>query len=55
MTHRYLLVLRFMLVNLVAISLLVAAYLQGWLDGFFISYTMELSSHPCWGARHAEL
>ncbi len=44
MTHRYLLVLRFMLVNLVAISLLVAAYLQGWLDGFFISYTMELSA-----------
>jgi hypothetical protein len=43
-THRYLLVLRFMLVNLVAISLLVATYLQGWLDGFFISYTMELSA-----------
>ena len=43
-THRYLLVLRFMLVNLVAISVLVAAYLQGWLDGFFISYTMELSA-----------
>ena len=43
-THRYLLVLRFMLVNLVAVSLLVAAYLQGWLDGFFTSYTMELSA-----------
>ncbi len=43
-SHRYLLVLRFMLVNLVAISLLVAAYFQGWLDGFFISYTMELSA-----------
>ncbi len=43
-THRYLLVMRFMLVNLVAMSFLAAAYLQGWLDGLFISYTMELSA-----------
>ena len=43
-THRYLLVMRFTLVNLVAMSFLAAAYLQGWLDGLFISYTMELSA-----------
>lgn len=41
--HRYLLFLRFLLVNLVAIALLVAAWLQGWLDGIFVPITMELS------------
>ncbi len=44
MTRRYLLALRFMLVNIVAVSLVVAAYLQGWLDGFSTRYTMELSA-----------
>ena len=43
-THRYLLCLRYMVVNLVAISLLVAAYLQGWLDGIFVDHTLELSA-----------
>ncbi len=42
-THRYLLILRFALVNLVATSFLVAGYLQGWLEGFNAPYTMELS------------
>lgn len=41
--HRYLLFLRFLLVNLVATALLAAAYLQGWLDGIFVPITMELS------------
>ncbi len=41
--HRYLLFLRFLLVNLVALSLLAAAALQGWLDGIFVPVTMELS------------
>ncbi|NKB59982.1 MAG: hypothetical protein GKS00_27030 [Alphaproteobacteria bacterium] len=41
--HRYLLFLRFLLVNLVAMALLVAAYLQGWMDGIFVPITMELS------------
>ena len=33
MLYRYLLVVRFALVNLVAAALLVATYMQGWLDG----------------------
>jgi len=41
--HRYLLFLRFLLVNLVALALLVAAYLQDWMDGIFVPITMELS------------
>ncbi|MDD9906858.1 MAG: MotA/TolQ/ExbB proton channel family protein [Rhodospirillaceae bacterium] len=41
--HRYLLFLRFLLVNLVALALLFAAWLQGWLDGIFVPVTMELS------------
>ncbi|MEC9153999.1 MAG: MotA/TolQ/ExbB proton channel family protein [Pseudomonadota bacterium] len=41
--HRYLLFLRFLLINLVAVSLLFAAWLQGWLDGIFVPVTMELS------------
>lgn len=44
LTHRYLLFLRFMLVNLVATGLLAATYLQGWLDGLFVRYTMQLSA-----------
>ena len=41
--YRYLLVVRFALVNIVATGLLVAAYLQGWLDGLLSMYLMELS------------
>ena len=41
--HRYLLFLRFLLVNLVGLALLMAAYLQDWLDGIFVPITMELS------------
>lgn len=41
--HRYLLFLRFLLANLVAVSLLGAAWLQGWLDGLLVPVTMELS------------
>ena len=41
--YRYLLFVRFMLVNLVAVGLLGAAYLQGWLDGIFTVYLKELS------------
>lgn len=44
MSHRYLLVLRFALLNLVAFSLVAAAYLQGWLDGLFAKYTLSLSA-----------
>lgn len=41
--HRYLLFLRFLLVNLVAVALLGAAFLQGWLNGIFVPITMEMS------------
>ncbi len=41
--HRYLLVLRFALVNIVAFGLLVAVVLQGWLEGALVDYTMWLS------------
>ncbi len=41
--HRYLLVLRFALVNLVAVGMLGAIYLQGWLDGALLDYTLWLS------------
>ncbi len=44
MFYRYLLIVRFALVNLVAIALTVAAFLQGWLDGLFIANLRELSS-----------
>jgi hypothetical protein len=37
-------VLQFALVNLVATGLLVAAYLQHWLDGLFAPYTLSLSA-----------
>ena len=42
--YRYLLFVRFVLVNTVATALLVAAYFQGWLDGVFTAYLMELSA-----------
>ncbi|MGI9386314.1 MAG: MotA/TolQ/ExbB proton channel family protein [Methyloligellaceae bacterium] len=42
MAHRYLLVLRFALVNVVAIALLAAIYLQGWLDGLTDRMTLIL-------------
>ena len=44
MLYRYLLFVRFALVNIVAVALLVAAYLQGWLDGVLTAYLMELSA-----------
>jgi len=43
MAFRYLHFVRFCLVNIVATALLVAAYLQGWLDGVLGAYLMELS------------
>ena len=43
MLYRYLLVVRFALVNLVAAALLVAAHMQGWLDGVFVEPLRELS------------
>ncbi len=42
--YRYLLFLRFVLINLVGASLLGSAYMQGWLDGFFIDVTLKLSA-----------
>jgi hypothetical protein len=39
-----LLFVRFVLVNIVAVALLAAAYLQGWLDGVLSAYLMELSA-----------
>lgn len=44
MLYRYLLFVRFVLVNIVAAALLAAAYLQGWLDGAISAYLMELSA-----------
>ena len=43
MLYRYLLVVRFALVNLVAVAFLFAAYMQGWLDGVFAERLRELS------------
>ena len=43
MTHRYLLVLRFALINIVAFALVGAAWLQGWLEGLFEPATAILS------------
>ncbi len=43
MLYRYLLVVRFVLVNLVAAALLAAAYMQGWVDGIFAERLRELS------------
>lgn len=42
MLYRYLLFARFALVNIVAISLSIAAYLQGWLDGIFAENLREM-------------
>jgi hypothetical protein len=39
MLYRYLLIVRFALVNLVAVALTAAAFLQGWLDGLFTTDT----------------
>lgn len=41
--HRYLLVLRFALINIVAAGLLTAVYLRGWLDAAFSGYTLWFS------------
>lgn len=41
--YRYLLLVRFGLFNLVAVSLLAGAYLQGWLDGILKADLVELS------------
>ena len=43
MLYRYLLVVRFALINLVAAALLVATYMQGWLDGVFAERLREMS------------
>jgi biopolymer transport protein ExbB/TolQ len=43
MAHRYLLVLRFSLINIVAFALIGAAWLQGWLEGLFEPVTATLS------------
>ena len=43
MLYRYLLVVRFALVNIVAAALLFAAYMQGWLDAVFAERLRELS------------
>lgn len=43
MYYRYLLVVRFILLNAVGFSLLFAAYLQGWMDGVFADTTFELA------------
>lgn len=43
MAHRYLLVLRFALINIVAFALIAAAWLQGWLEGLFEPLTVILS------------
>ena len=44
MLYRYLLIVRFGLLNVVAAALLAAAYLQGWLDAVINSYLRELSA-----------
>lgn len=41
MEYRYLLLVRFILVNVISISLLFVAYLQGWMDGMFVENTRE--------------
>ncbi len=43
MLYRYLLVVRFALINLVAAALLAASYMQGWLDGLFAERLREMS------------
>ncbi len=41
--HRYVLALRFVLINMVAAGLLAAVYLQGWLDDALVGHTAWLS------------
>jgi hypothetical protein len=41
--HRYLLVLRFALINIIAAGLVTAIYLRGWLDAAFSGYTLWCS------------
>ena len=43
MLYRYLLVVRFALINAIALGLLGAAYLQGWLDAVLNAHLVELS------------
>lgn len=43
MLYRYLLFVRFLLFNIVAIGLLAGVYLQGWLEGILASHLVELS------------
>ena len=42
--YRYLLIIRFALINIVAVGLLAGAYLQGWLDVALSAYLVELSA-----------
>ena len=42
--YRYLLIVRFALINIVAVGLLAGAYLQGWLDVVLSGYLVELSA-----------
>ena len=44
MLYRYLLIVRFALINTVAVGLLAGAYLQGWLDVVISAYLVELSA-----------
>lgn len=41
MQYRYLLLVRFVLINAVAAAIACAIYLQGWLDGMFVKNTIE--------------
>ncbi len=43
MLYRYLLIVRFALVNIVAVAMLTGIYLQGWLDGVLTAHLVELS------------
>lgn len=47
MLYRYLLFTRFALINIVALALLIAAYLQGWLDNILNAQLVELSIAIC--------
>ena len=41
MSYRYLLLVRFILINAVSAAIAVAVYLQGWLNGMFVANTIE--------------
>lgn len=43
MLYRYLLIVRFALVNIVAVALLAGVYLQGWLERVIHAHLVELS------------